>query len=151
MVYNQAGIGVLFAFLFFVGVTAQTQKPNIVFVLVNDWVYYDIGSRNPDVNTPMLANMGLILDHHMYYVFKYCSPSRASLLIGRWPHHAHQYNIHQNKHIGANINMTMLPAKLKEAGYCTYLVGKWNEEFFQKKFLPVNRGFDTSFGFLSRA
>ena len=47
--------------------------------------------------------------------------------------------------------MTMLLAKLKEAGYSTHLVGKWHEEFFQKKFLPVNREFDKLFGFLSGA
>ena len=47
--------------------------------------------------------------------------------------------------------MTMLSTKLKGAGYITHLVGKWHEGFFQKKFIPVNREFDTLFGFLSGA
>ena len=127
-----------------------SSKPNIVFTLVDDWGFAEAGFRNPAVKTPtfdMLATSGLVLNRH--YVFKYCSPSRISFLTGRWPHHAHQYNIKPSFKIGANINMTMLPAKLKKAGYATHMVGKWHEGFFQPKFLPVNRGFDTSSGFLS--
>ena len=62
----------------------------------------------------LLAQTGLILDRH--YVFKYCSPSRTSFVIGHWSHHVHQWNIAENVTIGSNINMTMIPAKLKTAG-----------------------------------
>ena len=44
--------------------------------------------------------------------------------------------------------MTMLPAKLKQAGYSTHMVGKWHQGFYDPAYLPVNRGFDTSSGFL---
>ena len=132
--------------------SVQASKPNIVFVLVDDWGFADVGFRNPDILTPnfdMLAKTGLILNRH--YVFKYCSPSRASLLTGRWPHHVHQWNIHPDLPLGLNINITMLPAKLKQAGYSTHIVGKWHEGFFKEEYLPVNRGFDTSSGFLNGA
>ena len=125
-------------------------KPNIVFVLVDDWGFSEIGFRNPLVKTPNfdeLAKTGLVLNRH--YVYMYCSPSRASLLTGRWPHHVHQWNIPSSSPLGLNINMTLLPAKLKQAGYSTHMVGKWHEGFFDPAFLPVNRGFDTSSGFLS--
>ena len=124
-------------------------KPNIVFILVDDWGYSDVGFRNPVVLTPNFNDMvknGLLLDRH--YVFKYCSPSRASLLTGRWPHHAHQWNPNPPMITGANINMTMLPAKLKTAGYKSHLIGKWHEGVYDPAFLPVNRGFDSSTGFL---
>ena len=125
-------------------------KPNIVFVLVDDWGFAEVGFRNPKIKSPNfddLAKTGLILNRH--YVFKYCSPSRASLLTGRWPHHAHQWNIVPvNVQLGTNLNMTMLPAKLKQAGYSTHMVGKWHQGFFDPAYLPVNRGFDTSSGFL---
>lgn len=125
------------------------NKPNIVFVLVDDWGHADVSFRNPAIYTPNfkdLAENGLVLNRH--YVFKYCSPSRISFLTGRWPHHAHQYNIESDIQLGANINMTMIPAKLKKAGYKTHMVGKWHEGFYDPAYLPINRGFDTSSGFL---
>ena len=124
-------------------------KPNIVFVLVDDWGFAEVGFRNPKIKSPNfdeLAKTGLVLNRH--YVYRYCSPSRASLLTGRWPHHAHQWNLPVDAALGTNLNMTMLPAKLKQAGYSTHMVGKWHQGFFDPAYLPVNRGFDTSSGFL---
>lgn len=131
---------------------SQVSKPHLVFVLVDDWGFSDVGFRNPAISTPnfdILYSNGLVLNRH--YVFEYCSPSRASFLTGRWPHHAHQYNIEPLIKLGLNINMTTLPAKLKQAGYFTHVVGKWHEGYYDPKFLPVNRGFDTSSGFLQGA
>ena len=127
-------------------------KPNIVFVLVDDWGFAEVGFRNPKIKSPNfdeLAKSGLVLNRH--YVYKYCSPSRASLLTGRWPHHAHQWNLPSDSPVGTNINMTMLPAKLKQAGYSTYMVGKWHQGYFEPDYLPVKRGFDMSSGFLNGA
>ena len=125
-------------------------KPNIIFVLVDDWGFADVGFRNPGIKSPnfdKLAKTGIILNRH--YVYMYCSPSRASLLTGRWPHHAHQWNlVPQNVQLGTNLNMTMMPAKLKQAGYSTHMVGKWHLGMFDPAYLPVNRGFDTSSGFI---
>ena len=133
--------------------TTTATKPNLIFVLVDDWGYADVGFRNPAIKSPnfdTLAKTGLLLDRH--YVYRYCSPSRASFLTGRWPHHAHQWNIFPNNAaLGLNLNMTTLPAKLKEAGYHTHMVGKWHEGFFKKEYLPINRGFDSSSGFLNGA
>ena len=129
---------------------ALSVKPHIVFVLVDDWGYADVGFRNPAILSPNFDNIaktGLVLDRH--YVFKYCSPSRASFLTGRWPHHAHQWNLPTSRMAGTNLNMTMLPAKLKTAGYKTHMVGKWHQGLFEPAYLPVNRGFDTSSGFLN--
>ena len=142
----------LLATLLVITTVQAVSKPNIVFVLVDDWGHADVSFRNPNISTPNfqdLADNGLILNRH--YVFKYCSPSRASFLTGRWPHHTHQYNIHPDVQLGANINMTMIPAKLKTAGYKTHMVGKWHEGFYDPIYLPVNRGFDTSSGFLNGA
>ena len=132
-------------------VTSSETKPHIVFVFVDDWGYADVGLRNPAIKTPnfdSLINTGLLLDRH--YVFRYCSPSRASLLTGRWPHHVHQWNVDPpTSELGLNLNMTALPAKLKQAGYATHMVGKWHEGFATTDYLPINRGFDSSSGFLS--
>ena len=134
------------------GTPAQSTKPHIVFTLVDDWGYADVSFRNPAIYSPNfknLADIGVMLNRH--YVFKYCSPSRASFLTGRWPHHVHQHNMHPSIISGTNINMTMLPAKLKEAGYKTHLIGKWHQGFYESKYLPLNRGFDTFTGFFNGA
>ena len=132
---------------------AAAKLPNIVFVLVDDWGFADVGFRNPAISSPNfdnLAKTGLVLNRH--YVFKYCSPSRASFLTGRWPHHAHQWNTPNFIEMaGTNLKMTMLPAKLKTAKYATHMVGKWHQGFFNPQYLPINRGFDTSSGFLTGA
>ena len=95
-----------------------------------------------------LANTGVLLDRH--YVFKYCSPSRASLMSGRWPHHAHQWNIvPQEVPLGLNLNFTAMPAKLKQAGYSTHMIGKWHLGLKSEAYLPISRGFDTMTGFLT--
>ncbi|XP_065196700.1 arylsulfatase B-like [Sycon ciliatum] len=131
--------------------SAAGSKPHIVFVLVDDWGYSDVGFRNPAIKSPMfdeLASSGVLLDRH--YVYKYCSPSRASLMSGRWPHHAHQWNIvPQTVPLGLNLNFTAMPAKLKQAGYATHMVGKWHLGLKSEEYLPVSRGFDTMTGFLT--
>ena len=55
-------------------------KPNIVFVLVDDWGFTDVGFRNPKVKTPNfddLAKTGLVLNRH--YVYMYCSEKMIPL------------------------------------------------------------------------
>uniref|UniRef100_A0A1X7VXY2 Sulfatase N-terminal domain-containing protein n=1 Tax=Amphimedon queenslandica TaxID=400682 RepID=A0A1X7VXY2_AMPQE len=62
---------------------ATAKLPNIVFVLVDDWGFADVGFRNPAISSPnfdQLAKTGLVLNFH--YVFNYCSPSCASFLTG---------------------------------------------------------------------
>ena len=142
----------LLLFIVILSAAESATKPNIVFVLVDDWGYADVSFRNPAISTPNFQDMkdnGLLLDRH--YVFKYCSPSRASFLTGRWPHHTHQSNMLEGAQMGLNINMTTIASKLKTAGYKTHMVGKWHEGFFEPRYLPVNRGFDTASGFLNGA
>jgi len=71
--------------------STAADKPNIVFVLVDDLGYSDSWLSQPSHQTS--AKEDLTLGQH--YVFKYCSPSQVSFLTGRWPHHAHLKNICQ--------------------------------------------------------
>jgi leishmanolysin-like peptidase len=124
-------------------------RPNLVMALADDLGFSDVGWVNPSIRTPTLDALalgGVVL--HRMYVFCYCSPSRGALLTGRLPHHDHQLNLGNDQTNPVNLNMTMLPAKLKTAGYRTYMIGKWHEGLASEQYTPRGRGFDRSFGFL---
>ena len=68
-----------------------------------------------------------------HYVFRYCSPTRGSFLSGRLPHHDHQSNPGGESAFGPNLNMTLLPQKLKEASNRIQKLGRF--VFAHKQFL----------------
>ena len=145
---------------------AQQSKPNLVFMLVDDWGWANAGyHRNPptkEVVTPNidgLVEQGLELDQHYAYFF--CSPSRASLLSGRLPIHVDDYpetrpDIYNPKDpvsgfAGIPRNMTGLATKMKLAGYAAHQVGKWDAGMATPDHIPTGRGFDSSFGYYHHA
>jgi type II secretory pathway pseudopilin PulG len=67
----------------------SSSAPNIVFIMVDDWGYNNVGwhakdnAAGAEISTPVLdslAEEGLLLDS--YYAFQYCSPSRSSFMTG---------------------------------------------------------------------
>eukprot|EP00729_Bicosta_minor_P017835 gene17835-30798_t len=127
------------------------RKPHIMLVLADDFGWYNIGWRNPEIRSPALdglAKDGIILNRH--YTFKYCSPTRSSLLSGRLPLHVNQNNECNliESRSGIDLRMTLLPAKMKQAGYSTHMVGKGHLGARTPANLMINRGFDSHFGFL---
>ena len=142
-----------------------SSKPHLVFMLVDDWGWADVGyHRNPptkEVVTPNIDNLvkqGLELDQH--YAFKVCSPSRSSLLSGRLPIHVNDVNAHPDVYnpndtisgfAGIPRNMTGLATKMKLGGYVTHQVGKWDAGMATPDHTPTGRGFDTSFGYFHHA
>lgn len=97
------------------------------------------------------------MDRH--YTYKFCSPSRSSLMTGRLPFHVNVYNDPPTM-VGQGVptNMTMLSLKLKESGsasqngvrtpYATHFIGKWHMGMASKsKQTPQARGFDTSLAY----
>ena len=74
------------------GIPSPSSKPHIVFMLVDDWGWADVGyhrntSKNdvPTPNIDSLVKEGLQFDQH--YVYNWCAPSRSALLSGRLPIH----------------------------------------------------------------
>ena len=135
-----------------VSTAAAPTKPNIVLTLTDD-LGWNTAWNNDDIISPTLdalASQGLKLSS--FYVYRYCSPTRAAFLTGRSPYKL--LNIRENL-IPTTIpqstdpRFTMLPKRLAEAGYKSYLVGKWHQGFAKKEWTPTGRGFDESWGFLS--
>lgn len=132
-------------------VVTAVSPPHLIMALADDLGWNNIGWRNPELATPALDALrasGVELER--MYTFKYCSPSRSSLLSGRLPLHVTQNN--KNNDVtnpgGADLRMTLLPQKLKAAGFATAIVGKWHVGARSTANLPMSRGFDTHLGFL---
>jgi len=111
----------------------------------------DFGDGNPEMRTPHMdahARAGIVLDR--VYVYKYCSPTRSSLMSGRVPPRVNQNNKNNDLKAtsGPDLRFKLLPAKMKEAGYATAFVGKSHLGARSPGNLPINRGFDYHFGFL---
>ncbi len=67
----------------------ERKKPNILFLIADDWSYPHAGIYgDPVINTPtfdQIATEGALF-HNAYCASPSCSPSRASILTGRYPH-----------------------------------------------------------------
>ncbi|MEY3853508.1 MAG: Arylsulfatase [Verrucomicrobiota bacterium] len=128
---------------------AEANKPNIVFLLVDDLGYADCGfNGGTQIKTPnidRLAKSGTIIDSH--YVQPVCSPTRSTLLTGRYPTHTGVYTIvSPGAPWGLPLAERTLADALRSAGYRTALTGKWHLGEFEKAFQPNARGFDHQYG-----
>ena len=115
------------------------------------WNGFSLQGNNNEVKNPTmekLAQDAVLLEN--YYVYKFCSPSRAAFLTGRVPGHGiWEINPGNAAEVGVNLKATMISAMLKNrAGYSTHQIGKWHQGFYAPEYTPRGRGFDTSFGFL---
>ena len=135
------------------GTTALgTARPNLIMVVADDYGWADIGIRNPLMRTPHLDKLitaeGLLLERH--YVFKFCSPTRSSLLSGRLPIHVNQENsATEQRGAGVMLNFTLWSEKLRASGYHTAQIGKWHVGQASVASVPAGRGFDSSLGFFN--
>ncbi len=134
--------------------TAAAESPNILLILVDDLGYGDLSSYgSQEVQSPgidALTKRGMRFDA-FYANCPVCSPTRASLLTGRYPELAGVPGVirtHPTNSWGfLSPEATLLPKVLRASGYHTAMVGKWHLGL-QSPNLPNERGFDHFHGFL---
>jgi arylsulfatase A-like enzyme len=134
----------------------EKGPPHILLVVADDFGWGDIGfhreTPSREVVTPTMNSLardeGIVLNRH--YVHMTCTPSRSSLQTGRLPVHI-LTNLVGPCDINGAIprNMTGIAAKLKEAGYETHTVGKWDVGMTTPTHTPEGRGYDTSLAYFS--
>ena len=126
----------------------KSSPPNIVFILVDDLGWGDVGYLGSEIATPnidSLASRGVKLERA--YAFPVCSPTRAALLTGRNPL---KFGVDGPMENDAMLpeSLKLLPEYLKGAGYRTWMVGKWHLGMGAVKAMPHSRGFDYFYGHL---
>lgn len=120
---------------------------------MDDQGYGDIGYTYPmnDLHTPLidkLAAGGLKLTRH--YTAWLCTPTRASLMSGRYPIQLGiQHDVFDtNTEECLNEKELLLPEVVRHNGYATHLVGKWHLGYARWSCMPCMRGFDSAFGYV---
>jgi len=137
------------------------RRPNIVIILGDDLGYADMGSFGSEIRTPSmdsLAKEGVRFTN--FYTNPTCSPTRAALLSGVDSHRNGLGNMdeftapNQRGAVGyegyLNDRVATLPQLLRDAGYHTYMVGKWHLGK-APELIPAARGFERDFSLLDGA
>lgn len=102
---------------------ASTDRPNIVLIIADD-ISQDFGAYGAAISTPhfdQLARDGVLFDN-AYVAASSCSPSRNSLITGRYPHNHGAPELH----MPLPEDQFAFPGALKDAGYYTLAAGKWH-------------------------
>ncbi len=160
------------AILFFVFLNScqtkdeEAKKPNILFILADDFGYHDMsvtGSKFYETpNIDRIANEGMIFTEG-YATCQVCSPSRASIMSGKfparhgitdwigaktgeeWSKRGRATQLLPPEYVHALPHeYTTLPEAMKEAGYRTFFAGKWH--IGGKGSWPEDHGFDINKG-----
>ncbi len=148
----------------------DAAPPNIVLIVSDDQGYRDLGCYgSEEVLTPhldRLAQEGIRLTD-FYVTWPACTPSRGSLLTGRYPQRHGVYDMIRNEAPdyghryspaeyagtferigGMDTREVLLPALLGKAGYVSGCFGKWDLGSL-RRYLPPARGFDEFYGFVN--
>ena len=114
----------------------ETLKPNVIIFIADDISWNDFGCYgNKEVKTPnidRIASRGVKFNN-FYLTTSSCSPSRISIMTGRYPHNTGAAELHTEP----TVDFATMGSVLKENGYYTAQAGKWH---MGEK---IKSGFDT--------
>jgi len=147
-------IGIINASSSLTGQSPNGQPTNIICILVDDLGYGDLSCQGgTDIQTPHIdgiANKGVTFSN-FYANCTVCSPSRASLLTGKYPDLVGVPGVIrqevENNWGHLSEEAVLLPELLKKGGYHTAIIGKWHLGL-ESPNIPIDRGFNYFKGFL---
>jgi arylsulfatase A-like enzyme len=146
---------------------ATAAQPNILLIVSDDQGWPDLGCIGlKKIDTPNLDRLAAegVRGTQFYVTWPACTPSRGSILTGRYPQRnglydmvrndmvnfghvfsAEDYAVSPEMTLGLDPKEKTLGDLLKSAGYRTGMVGKWDMGQ-AKRYLPLQRGFDFFYG-----
>jgi len=117
-------------------------RPNVVVFISDDLGAADLGYRGSQIRTPNLDRLAVEgIQFDRFYVYPWCSPTRAAFLSGRTPPR-YAYDVTK---AGSPEN---LAERFSDAGYQTALIGKWHLGDSPEAH-PNRHGFDHFYGMIS--
>ena len=141
---------------------SSERRPNLLLIVADDLGWSDLGVTGSEIPTPnldALASAGMLLTN--FYANMSCSPTRAMLMSGTDAHVAGlgvMGAVREGPQAGArgyegilNNDVVSLPQLLKDAGYHTYMAGKWHLGNDRVETSPYGRGFERVFASLNGA
>ena len=124
-------------------------RPNIVVFLSDDMGWgqpgFNGGTKVPTPNIDRIAQEGVKLTQ--FYVQPSCAQTRAALLTGRYSwKNGMPSRPGVNEDEGLPPDERTIAEALRDAGYATWILGKWHLGHWQRIHLPLQRGFDHHYG-----
>ena len=125
--------------------------PNVILIMTDDQGFGDYGVMgNPVLDTPNLDHLaGQSASMSNFYVSPVCSPTRASLMTGRYNYRTKVVDTFKGRSMMAPEEYTLAEA-LADAGYATGIFGKWHlgdayplrasDQGFQESFIHLGGG-----------
>ena len=138
-------LGLLTAF----SIKKQAKSPNIIIILMDDMGYGDLSVYGAlDYRTPNIDKMASegIRFTNFLAAQAVCSASRSALMTGCYPNRIGISGaLFPDAKVGINADEMTIAELLKQKNYATAIYGKWHLGD-NKKFLPLQHGFDEYFG-----
>ena len=107
------------------GKNPKSSPPNFVLIIGDDISVDDFGCYgHPHIRTPNIDRLaaGGIRFTNAYLTASQCSPTRCSIISGRYPHNTGAPELHMPLPKG----QPLFPLNLKQVGYYTAAAGKWH-------------------------
>jgi len=128
------------------------RRPNVILIYADDQGWTDLHSfGGEDLHTPVLDDLGAkgVRFTNFYAASPICSPSRASLLTGRYPQRAGLPEMASSLQgvAGMPADQYTMAEMFRDAGYRTAHIGKWHVGYTPET-MPNAQGFDYSYGFM---